>query len=76
MEPDGVAGRQTLLEAAPMGLELFEQPVNDNTSSNFPPQPDFAPLLTTTQREATYGHALSEQDTSRHNTACGWGYVS
>jgi peptidoglycan hydrolase-like protein with peptidoglycan-binding domain len=53
---DGVAGRETLLKAATMGLELFEEPADDRTSSNFPPRPNFSPLLTTAQREALFGH--------------------
>lgn len=53
---DGVAGRKTLLEAASIGLELIEEPSNDDTSSNFPPRPGFAPLVTNAQREALFGH--------------------
>ncbi len=41
---DGVAGRVTLLKAADQGLELFEEPADDQTSSNFPPRPSFEPL--------------------------------
>ena len=53
---DGVAGRQTLLKAASDGLELFEEPSDDKSSSNFPPPPSFPPLTTNAQREALFGH--------------------
>ncbi len=52
---DGVAGRQTLLKAAVLGLELIEEPSEDNTSSNFPPRPSFPPLVTNDQRVALFG---------------------
>ncbi|MER8886805.1 peptidoglycan-binding domain-containing protein [Mesorhizobium sp. M0816] len=53
---DGVAGRETLLKAASMRLELIEEPADDETSSNFPPQRGFSPLVSNTQREAVFGH--------------------
>jgi peptidoglycan hydrolase-like protein with peptidoglycan-binding domain len=53
---DGVAGRQTLLKAASLKFELIEEPADDNTSSNFPPRPGFAPLVSNAQREAIFGH--------------------
>lgn len=53
---DGVAGRETLLKAASIGLELIEEPADDHTSSNFPPRPSFSPLVSNTQREAVFGH--------------------
>jgi lysozyme family protein len=34
---DGVVGRETLLKAASLGLELIEEPTDDRTSSNFRP---------------------------------------
>jgi len=52
---DGVAGRETLLKAATHGLELIEEPADDNTSSNFPPRPNFPPLSTNEQRVALFG---------------------
>ena len=52
LDADGVAGRQTLLRAASLGLELIEEPADDNTSSNFPPKPNFPPLVTNAQRAA------------------------
>jgi hypothetical protein len=36
--------------------ELVEEPADDQTSSNFPPRPNFAPLITNSQREAVFGH--------------------
>ncbi len=56
IEADGVAGRETLLKAAALGLELIEEPADDNTSSNFPPKPSFPPLVSNRQREAVFGH--------------------
>jgi peptidoglycan hydrolase-like protein with peptidoglycan-binding domain len=53
---DGVAGRETLLKAATLGLELIEEPADDKTSSNFPPRPSFPPLVSNDQREAVFGH--------------------
>jgi peptidoglycan hydrolase-like protein with peptidoglycan-binding domain len=54
LEPDGVAGRQTLLVAAKLGFELIEEPAEDNTSSNFPTKPSFPPLGPS-QRAAIFG---------------------
>jgi hypothetical protein len=56
LEPDGTAGRQTLLKAASRGLELIEEPAEDNTSSIFPPRPSFPPLVRNEQRAALFGH--------------------
>jgi peptidoglycan hydrolase-like protein with peptidoglycan-binding domain len=53
---DGIAGRQTLLKAASLGLELIEEPADDITGSDFPPRPGFRSLVTTAQREALFGH--------------------
>jgi peptidoglycan hydrolase-like protein with peptidoglycan-binding domain len=53
---DGVAGRQTLLKAANLGFELIEEPAADATSSNFPPRPNFSPLLSDAQRAELFGH--------------------
>jgi peptidoglycan hydrolase-like protein with peptidoglycan-binding domain len=55
IEPDGIAGRQTLLKAASRGLELIEEPAVDNTSSNFPPRPSFPPLTSNRQRQVLFG---------------------
>lgn len=55
LEADGVAGRQTLLKAASLGFELIEEPAADSTSSNFPPRPNFSPLVSNEQRGAVFG---------------------
>jgi hypothetical protein len=55
LEEDGVAGRTTLLKAAALGFELIEEPAEDNTSSNFPPRPNFPPLVRDDQRAAVFG---------------------
>ena len=55
LEEDGVAGRATLLKAAALGFELIEEPAENNTSSNFPPRPNFPPLVRDDQRGAVFG---------------------
>jgi peptidoglycan hydrolase-like protein with peptidoglycan-binding domain len=52
---DGVAGAETLIRAAKLGLPLIETPASDNTSSNFPPRPSFPPLATNAQRQTVFG---------------------
>jgi hypothetical protein len=52
---DGVAGRQTLLKAMELGFELLEEPAPDKTGSNFPPRPNFSPLVGTVARQAVFG---------------------
>ncbi len=53
--PDGIVGRQTVLEAMELGLELIEEPAPDMTGSNFPPRPSFPPLTSTAARQAVFG---------------------
>jgi D-alanyl-D-alanine carboxypeptidase/Putative peptidoglycan binding domain len=52
---DGVAGQETLLRAAKLGLPLFDSPAADNTSANYPPRPSFPPLVTNEQRQTVFG---------------------
>jgi hypothetical protein len=52
---DGVAGQQTLLKAAALGFEIVEEPADDDTGSNFPRHPGFAPLTSDAQRAALFG---------------------
>ena len=54
LESDGVAGRQTLLEATKLGFELIEEPAPDNSSSGFPNKPSFG-AMTPSQRAAIFG---------------------
>jgi hypothetical protein len=56
LDEDGVAGRVTLLKAATRGFELIEEPADDVTSSNFPPRPNFPPLISNQQRASIFGH--------------------
>jgi hypothetical protein len=56
LEEDGVAGREALLKAGALGLELFEEPAEDETSSNFPSRPSFPPLTSNEQRASIFGH--------------------
>jgi hypothetical protein len=53
--PDGIVGQQTLLKAAAQGFELAEQPGATNRGSDFPPLPDFAPLITNEERSQIFG---------------------
>ena len=55
LEADGVAGRQTLLKAMELGFELIEEPAADISGSNFPPRPDFPPLVGLAARQAVFG---------------------
>lgn len=55
LTPDGVAGRQTLVKAMELGFELIEEPASDMTGSNFPPRPNFPPLVDTVARQAVFG---------------------
>jgi lysozyme family protein len=55
LSADGVAGRQTLLEAMALGFELIEEPAPDTSGSNFPPRPDFPPLADNAARQALFG---------------------
>lgn len=52
---DGIAGRQTLLTAMQHGFELIEEPDEGTTGSNFPPRPNFPPLVGTVARQALFG---------------------
>ena len=52
---DGIAGRQTITRALQLGFELIEEPAPDNSGSNFPPRPDFPPLVGTAARQAVFG---------------------
>jgi peptidoglycan hydrolase-like protein with peptidoglycan-binding domain len=52
---DGIAGRQTLLTAMQLGFELIEEPDPGTTGSNFPPRPNFPPLVSTIARQALFG---------------------
>lgn len=52
---DGIAGRQTLMRAMQLGFELIEEPADDTSGSNFPPRPNFPPLIDTAARQAIFG---------------------
>lgn len=55
LTPDGIAGRETIMRAMQLGFELIEEPASDMSGSNFPPRPDFPPLLSTAARQAIFG---------------------
>ncbi len=55
IEADGVVGRQTMRKALDRGFELMEEPAVDISGSNFPPKPDFPPLVSNAQRQAVFG---------------------
>src|SRR5580693_6919191 len=43
------------MRAMQLGFELIEEPALDISGSNFPPRPDFPPLLGTAGRQAIFG---------------------
>lgn len=53
---DGVAGRQTIIQAMKLEFEFIDEPSPDITGSNFPPRPNFAPLTGLAARQAVFGH--------------------
>jgi peptidoglycan hydrolase-like protein with peptidoglycan-binding domain len=55
IEADGVVGRQTMRKTLDRGFELMEEPSADMTGSNFPPKPNFPPLVSNVQRQAVFG---------------------
>src|SRR5262245_6662247 len=55
LSDDGVAGRETIMRAMQLGFELIEEPALDMSGSNFPPRPDFPPLLSTAARQSVFG---------------------
>ena len=52
LDADGVAGNQTFGKAAMLGFELVEFSEAD---TGYPARPDFAPLLSTSDRQALFG---------------------
>jgi lysozyme family protein len=52
---DGIAGRETIMQAMQLGFELIDEPASDTSGSNFPPRPDFPPLEGTAARQAVFG---------------------
>ena len=52
---DGVAGRQTFVQAMADGFALIEEPAADTSGTNFPPRPGFAPLTGLAGRQAVFG---------------------
>lgn len=52
---DGIAGRQTFVKAMMQGFQLVEEPAVDMSGTNFPPKPNFPPLVGTLARQAVFG---------------------
>ena len=52
---DGVVGQRTLLKAASQGFAIAEIPREDDRGTNFPPRPDFSPLVTNQERAQIFG---------------------
>jgi hypothetical protein len=50
---DGIVGNQTLGQAALLGFEIVD--VDDVEELGFPPEPDFAPLTSTEERQRRFG---------------------
>ncbi len=56
LKADGVVGNQTFAKAMELGFELVEDAEDTSTEGpNFPPPPDFSPLVTNAQREKVFG---------------------
>ncbi len=56
LEPDGVVGHQTIVQAIQLGFTVLEETVDESENSpNWPPKPDFQPLAGTAQRQALFG---------------------
>jgi hypothetical protein len=55
LEPDGVMGHDTLVQAIKLGFTVLDEMVDESeTSPNWPPKPDFPPLTGTAQRQALF----------------------
>jgi peptidoglycan hydrolase-like protein with peptidoglycan-binding domain len=56
LDPDGKVGPKTLGKAIAEGLAIVEDRTDMGVNSiNFPPRPDFPPLVSTAQRQAIFG---------------------
>lgn len=56
LEPDGVVGHQTIVQAIQLGFTVLEETVDAGRNSpNWPPKPEFPPLVGTTQRQSMFG---------------------
>jgi peptidoglycan hydrolase-like protein with peptidoglycan-binding domain len=55
LQADGVVGNNTYTAAMPLGLSaIVEQPAGEG-GPNWPPKPNFPPLVSNTQRQAIFG---------------------
>jgi hypothetical protein len=60
---DGIVGNATWGQAMVLGLPVLDDPpTGDETGPDFPPKPSFAPLTTTTERQALFGRFRFEAD--------------
>jgi peptidoglycan hydrolase-like protein with peptidoglycan-binding domain len=56
LTPDGVMGHNTLVQAIKIGFTVLDETVDESkTSPNWPPKPDFPPLIGTTERQKVFG---------------------
>lgn len=56
LDPDGRVGQQTLLRAGGQGFPIADQSGSGEHGSDFPPMPDFRPLITNDERAVIFGH--------------------
>ena len=56
LDPDGIVGHQTIVQAIQLGFTVLEETVDEGKNSpNWPPKPDFPPLIGTTARQTLFG---------------------
>ncbi|MCF6130123.1 M15 family metallopeptidase [Flavobacterium sp. AS60] len=53
--PDGIVGNRTVGAALLQGFGLVADVRNDSSGADFPPKPDFPPLVSNREREALFG---------------------
>jgi hypothetical protein len=55
LTPDGVVGNQTYARAMALGFNLVTDTSTADDGPNWPPKPDFPPLVSTEERQALFG---------------------
>lgn len=63
LDPDGKVGHNTMARAMQLGFKVLDDTVDMTMSSpNWPPKPDFSPLVGTAQRQALFGKFAYKQE--------------
>jgi hypothetical protein len=55
LEGDGIAGNRTIGVAMSLGFKLLEDDIEDYNGPNWPPKPNFLPLVSTSERQQIFG---------------------